>query len=42
MFWLGLLVGILAYVIIIGILTFYNYHKQKRLHQSYKLNDKNE
>lgn len=41
MFWLGLLVGILAYVVIVGVLTAYNYRKQKKQHQeSFKDNDK--
>lgn len=33
MFWLGLLVGILAYVIIVGVLTVYNYKKMKKKQQ---------
>lgn len=33
MFWLGLLVGILAYVIIVGVLTAFNYKKMKKKQQ---------
>lgn len=33
MFWLGLLVGIFSYVVLVCILTFYNYRKQKKNHQ---------
>lgn len=39
MFWLGLLVGILAYIVIVGILTFYTYNKKKKEQQKQFKND---
>lgn len=41
MFWLGIFTGIMAYVILVGVLTIYNYRKMKKQHQqSFNDNDK--
>lgn len=40
MFWLGLITGIFAYVVLVCVFTFYNYRKQKKQHQdSFKHNN---